>query len=223
MAQTPQVWHTPDTVFPLDKVWVGGQPECSICYNPYDNIFKTPKQLECSHTFCLECLSRLMAVSTGDQEGKICCPFCRRPTLLPNEGPPALTTSQETLCRLPSHQQSEEAVWLEEGKLCYRPQEADSDPGASAPDSAFCICIDIGASKSGEAPAQSRPAPLGLLGRLTDWKRLLTFLGLMLLLVVIILWPLQCIVTTGNMRCMPRAHSPPPTMAAFTMEPDSSE
>ncbi|XP_023862341.1 RING finger protein 223-like [Salvelinus sp. IW2-2015] len=213
MAQILQVWHT--KVRPLEEnvdldkmVAFGSQPECSICYNTYDNVFKTPKLLDCSHTFCLECLSRLMAISLGEQEGggssKIPCPFCRHPTLLTKEGPPALATSQEVLCKLPSHQQHEEPVWLDGEKLCYkRPLEAN--PGSSSSTSASCISIDIGASKAGEVLAQTWPQHIGFLEHLNNWKRLLLFIMLMVLLVVIVLWPLQCIVTTGNMRCMPRS------------------
>uniref|UniRef100_A0A668A2K5 Ring finger protein 223 n=1 Tax=Myripristis murdjan TaxID=586833 RepID=A0A668A2K5_9TELE len=189
-------------------------PECSICYNTYDNVFKTPKLLECTHTFCLECLSRLMAVSLGDQDGgggggssssQLSCPFCRQLTILPEEGPPALATSREVLCKLPSHQQQEEPVWLEGQKLCYKSPGHELGSGASSDNpTALCICIDIGASKAGEAAVQTRTRTLGVLDRLTDWKRLMLFIVLMVLLVVIVLWPLQCIVTTGNMRCLPR-------------------
>ncbi|KAL1021292.1 hypothetical protein UPYG_G00011310 [Umbra pygmaea] len=205
MAQLSQVWHTqvmPQTKkMDPDKVAsASGQPECSICYNTYDNVFKTPKLLNCTHTFCLECLSRLMAISPGEQEeergSSILCPFCRQPTEIPEKGPPALATSWEVLHKLPSHQQHEEAVWLDGERLCYK-QALEAGPGA------LCICIDIGASKA-EVPAQTQTNNRSLLGCLTDWKRLLLFIMLMVLMVVIVLWPLQCIITTGNLRCTPR-------------------
>uniref|UniRef100_A0A3Q3WWP1 RING-type domain-containing protein n=1 Tax=Mola mola TaxID=94237 RepID=A0A3Q3WWP1_MOLML len=163
-------------------------PECSICYNTYDNVFKTPKLLECTHTFCLECLSRLMAVSGDDQEGnshtaRLSCPFCRHPTTLPEDGPPALTTSHEVLCKLPSHQQQEEPVWLEGEKLCYKTtNEMDSSDSPSA----LCICIDIGANKPSDTPAQT-PRNSGRLERLREWKRMVLFITLMVLLIVIML------------------------------------
>ena len=210
MEQTPQIWHMQvdpqDSPGEMKKVLVMSQPECSICYNSYDNVFKTPKQLECTHTFCLECLSRLMAVSVADQDGdgstRLSCPFCRHPTMLPEEGPPALTTSHEVLCKLPSHQQQEEPVWLEGEKLCYKSSRQDAGSGATDSTSAFCICIDIGASKTVDAPNQTQPRTTGLLDRLADWKRMVLFIVLMVLLVVVVLWPLQCVFSTGNMRCM---------------------
>uniref|UniRef100_UPI0037E7675C RING finger protein 223 n=1 Tax=Semicossyphus pulcher TaxID=241346 RepID=UPI0037E7675C len=204
MEQSLQIWHMQvDQVGGLQKkVSIAGQPECSICYNTYDNVFKTPKLLECTHTFCLECLSRLMAVSVADKDENVTsthlsCPFCRHQTTLPEEGPPALTTSHEVLCKLPSHQQQEEPVWLDGEKLCYK------SSGHNAPDSptAFCICIDIGASKSA-APVQSQPRTMGILDRLADWKRMVLFVVLMVLLVCVVLWPLQCVFSTGSMRCM---------------------
>ncbi|KAK2851081.1 hypothetical protein Q5P01_007357 [Channa striata] len=207
------------------KVSVMGQPECSICYNTYDNVFKTPKLLECTHTFCLECLSRLMAVSSADQDGgssggsgstRVSCPFCRHPTTLPKEGPPALATSHEVLCKLPTNQQHEESVWLEGEKLCYKSSSHSGDLGAPDSPTPFCICIDIGASKRLDVPVQTRPRTFGLRGRLADWKRIVLFIVLMVLLVVVVLWPLQCVFTTGNMRCVREPINPNPSSTIAT-------
>ncbi|XP_042265501.1 RING finger protein 223 [Thunnus maccoyii] len=211
MEQPQPIWHTQtaiqDVAGPLQKklsVMSQSQLECVICYNSYDNVFKTPKQLGCTHTFCLECLSRLMVVSQTDQNGddgskNLTCPFCRQLTTLSEEGPPGLTTDQEVLCKLPSHQQQEEPVWIEGQKLCYK---TPRQPGMGTPDSptAFCVCIDIGATKPVIAPVPTR-SRFGLLDRLADWKRLVLFIVLMVLLVVVVSWPLQCVFNTGKLRC----------------------
>lgn len=234
MEPAQQVWHV--QISPQEaaqelqkKVSVVSQPECSICFNTYDNVFKTPKLLECTHTFCLECLSRLMAVSlTGkdDSDGSAClsCPLCRHQTILPEEGPPALTTSREVLCKLPTHQQHEEPVWLDGEKLCYK--SSMQDAGSGAPDSpmAFCVCIDIGASKQAAAPIQTRRHTSGLLNRLSDWKRMVLFVVLMVLLVVVVLWPLQCVFSTGNMHCLRQnGHLTTTTVRPVTLSPDHSK
>ncbi|XP_070824626.1 RING finger protein 223 [Chaetodon trifascialis] len=227
MDQTPQIWHMqvePQvTVGEVQKKFsVASQPECSICFNTYDNVFKTPKQLECTHTFCLECLSRLMAVTVDDQDGngastRLSCPFCRHPTMLPEEGPPALTTSHEVLCKLPTHQQQEEPVWLDGEKLCYKSSRQDAGSGAPDSPTAFCICIDIGASKRTNAPVQTQRRTFSRLDRMADWKRLVLFIVLMLLLIVVVLWPLQCVFSTGNIRCMREPTPPNPTTVTTTI------
>ncbi|KAM9445753.1 RING finger protein 223 [Clarias gariepinus] len=193
------VWHTQTTVNADGEK--GPELQCSICFTTYDNVFKTPKQLDCTHTFCLECLSRLVAISMDPHESKISCPFCRHLTPIPKNGPPALTTSHEVLCHLPRHQQHEEPVWLEGEKLCYKRPIKTGMP-------TFCICIDIGASRQGAgAPPQPRPRA-SLIERFTNWKKLLLFIVIIVLVVVIVLWPLQCIITTGSMRCVPRTSQP---------------
>lgn len=223
MEQTQQIWHmqmaTHETG-PRRKVSVASQPECSICYNVYDNVFKTPKVLDCTHTFCLECLSRLMAISPGDQGGdqltnNISCPFCRQTTMLPQEGPPALTTSHEVLCKLPHHQQHEEPVWLEGEKLCYKSDSCGM--GADSP-TGLCICIDIGASKAADAPSQPSRNFIWQ-DQPRNWRRLMLFLVLIVLLCVIVLWPLQCIFTTGNMRCSRDMSNLMPTVTTTTDQP----
>ncbi|KAM9855657.1 RING finger protein 223 [Aulostomus maculatus] len=226
MEQTPQVWHMQvslrDVAGELQKkVSVGSQLECPICYNTYDNVFKTPKLLQCPHTFCLECLSRLMAVSLADQDDnssstRLFCPFCRHPTTLPKEGPPGLATNDEVLCKLPSHQQQVEPVWLEGEKLCYKSLGNNLDSGPPESPTAFCVCIDIGASKAAEAPLQVQPQTYRMLDRLADWKRMLLFIVLMVLLVVVVLWPLQCVFSTGNMRCIRESRLPEPITTALS-------
>ncbi|TNM86393.1 hypothetical protein fugu_006623 [Takifugu bimaculatus] len=142
-------------------------------------------------------------------------PSVAKPRLLPQEGPPALTTSHEVLCKLPHHQQQEEPVWLEGEKLCYK--SSNDGVGAESP-TALCICIDIGASKTADAPPrpsrnfiwQEHPR---------NWRRLMLFLVLVVLLCVIVLWPLQCIFTTGNMRCRRENANPMPTAATTTHNP----
>ncbi|XP_022608915.1 RING finger protein 223 [Seriola dumerili] len=227
MEQSPQIWHTQvgaqDTTGGLQKkVSVVSQPECSICCYNYDNVFKAPKQLECTHTFCLECLSRLMVVSqagddTTGNRGRLSCPFCRHLTTLPEEGPPALANSGEVLGKLPEHQQQVESVYLEGEKLCYNSSRHSADLGASDSPTAFCVCVDIGASKAVAAPTQTRPRTHGALGRMADWKRMVLFIVLMVLLVVIVLWPLQCVFSTGNMRCMRQRVDSDPTTVTTTV------
>ncbi|XP_050969010.1 RING finger protein 223 [Labeo rohita] len=183
-----------------DNAWDAG-PECSICFSAYDNTFKTPKLLECTHTFCLECLSRFVAVSPEHQGTQITCPLCRRPTSVPEHGPPDLATSQEVLCQLPSEKQQVENVYLDGKRLCY------SNP--MIPD---CVCIDIGAHKPEETPRREETREgfghrmLRFLGFYGNWKRLVIFIILLLVVLFIILWPLQCFIISGSMsECLGRS------------------
>lgn len=79
MEPSPVVWHTQGVLPETDLEKVSSHPECSICFNTYDNVFKTPKQLDCTHTFCLECLSRIMATSMDPQTVKSPAPSAATP------------------------------------------------------------------------------------------------------------------------------------------------
>ncbi|XP_042687603.1 RING finger protein 223 isoform X2 [Centrocercus urophasianus] len=175
--------------------------ECSICFNTYDNTFKTPKLLQCSHVFCLECVARLSkGLPPNHPEDQLPCPFCRQLTSIPLEGAPALETSKELLATLPPELQQEKVLWMEGTKLCCR--QASDDP--ENPDS--CISIDVAMSK----PESPEVPPTGLAGRLSrcdvcdDWKRIVLLSALIIILFCIILWPVQCALKTGNLRCFTR-------------------
>ncbi|XP_016535041.1 RING finger protein 208 [Poecilia formosa] len=56
----------------------GEEYECKICYNHYDLDRRIPKELSCSHTFCLECLETLH--SREGRGWRIGCPVCRHRT-----------------------------------------------------------------------------------------------------------------------------------------------
>ncbi|XP_069097210.1 RING finger protein 223 [Pleurodeles waltl] len=196
------VWHTqvvdvPE--LPTEDVERGeSMLECSICFSSYDNIFKTPKRLQCSHTVCLECVARLVASqAAGKSDTLVPCPFCRQPTPIPEQGAPALQTSQETLSILPAHLQHEEPVWIEGTKLCYK-QPSNSD--SNSPDT--CICVDIGMTKVVAAvPPTEQRTGMRSYCRCSDWKRILLIALMLLILFCILLWPVQCVLKTGNLRC----------------------
>lgn len=183
----------PETTLPKDEdqVW-DAAPECSICFTSYDNTFKTPKVLQCNHTFCLECLSRFVSVLPEQKGTQITCPLCRQPTSMPENGPPALTTSQEVLGQLPNHQRQEEHVWLEGQKLCYSNPQAPNG-----------VCIDIGGSKEQnenrqEETEDNRNRLRNCMGLFKRWQRLLIFLLVLVILLIIVIWPIQCIFSRGS-------------------------
>ncbi|XP_039515199.1 RING finger protein 225 [Pimephales promelas] len=77
--------------------------ECAICFCQFNNIFNTPKVLECNHTFCLECLARMNVKSA--QPNTIQCPLCRAYTPLPDLGLPKLANDSTVLSYLPTAMQ----------------------------------------------------------------------------------------------------------------------
>ncbi|XP_071803855.1 uncharacterized protein [Asterias amurensis] len=65
--------------------------ECPIC----SERFKQPKLLECSHSFCLECLQQLRQNSPSTT--KLSCPVCRQETLINENGIDGLKTNLTVL------------------------------------------------------------------------------------------------------------------------------
>ncbi|KAM5145482.1 RING finger protein 223-like [Mantella aurantiaca] len=103
--------------------------ECPICYISYDNIFKTPLLLPCSHTFCIECLSRLCLFLKKSQDFP--CPLCRNLAQIPPEGVPKMQPNLEIVAQLPPEMQKLQEVWLAGYKLCSRrKKDSEEDKGS---------------------------------------------------------------------------------------------
>uniref|UniRef100_H3B9S2 Ring finger protein 183 n=2 Tax=Latimeria chalumnae TaxID=7897 RepID=H3B9S2_LATCH len=95
------------------------EADCAICWSRYDNTFRTPKQLECQHSFCLECLARMSLAAVAEQTaGRLPCPLCRHPTVLDTgQLITDLPTNSSILNQLklePNH------IILEDGRLYYK-------------------------------------------------------------------------------------------------------
>lgn len=73
-------------------------PECPVCWSPYDNGFRTPKVLQCRHSFCVECLAHLSLVSPA--QDRLQCPLCRHPTALPGGQAVTQLPTDEAVLRL---------------------------------------------------------------------------------------------------------------------------
>ncbi|OMJ93855.1 hypothetical protein SteCoe_3044 [Stentor coeruleus] len=58
--------------------------ECPLCFEVFNDKLKKPRNLDCGHTFCEQCLNKLYTNNT------IVCPSCRRPS---NNMPKALAVN----------------------------------------------------------------------------------------------------------------------------------
>ncbi|KAK2910960.1 hypothetical protein Q8A67_003093 [Cirrhinus molitorella] len=95
--------HLRDPYKPVDENLEPPDLECAICFCQFNNVFNTPKILQCKHTFCLECLARMNVKST--QPDTIQCPLCRAYTPLPDLGLPKLANDSTVLSYLPTAMQ----------------------------------------------------------------------------------------------------------------------
>ncbi|XP_071803856.1 uncharacterized protein [Asterias amurensis] len=75
--------------------------ECPIC----NGRFKQPKLLECSHSFCLECLQQLRQNSPSTT--RLSCPVCRQETLLKENGINGLKADFKTLSLIEAFEKQE--------------------------------------------------------------------------------------------------------------------
>ncbi|KAG7273910.1 hypothetical protein CRUP_009166, partial [Coryphaenoides rupestris] len=59
--------------------------DCIVCFGAYDLSQRLPRRLNCGHTFCQACLSRLDTVI--NEQVWLPCPQCRQNTPCPRGGP----------------------------------------------------------------------------------------------------------------------------------------
>ncbi|XP_026880947.2 RING finger protein 225 [Electrophorus electricus] len=102
--------------------------ECAVCFGQFNNIFNTPKILQCNHTFCLECLARINIISA--QPESIQCPLCRASTPLPALGLPKLATDPTVLSCLPEPMQHVYSIRFsrDQGKLQVKRVPSSAPP-----------------------------------------------------------------------------------------------
>ncbi|XP_038642971.1 RING finger protein 222-like [Scyliorhinus canicula] len=74
--------------------------ECSICWHDYNWSDKCPRELECLHTFCTECLTR-MEGQLASSCRHISCPLCRYSTELTAAGALGLPRQEQILLEIP--------------------------------------------------------------------------------------------------------------------------
>ncbi|KAM4697176.1 E3 ubiquitin-protein ligase RNF183-like [Rhinophrynus dorsalis] len=99
-------------------------PECPICFATYDNVFKTPLLLPCSHTFCMECLSKLCVFHK--EMDTFSCPMCRASVTIPAGGIPKLPPDMSIVSQFPPWIGQLQNVWMEGSKLCWRKEHDQS-------------------------------------------------------------------------------------------------
>ncbi|XP_043542756.1 RING finger domain-containing protein [Chiloscyllium plagiosum] len=80
--------------------------ECSICCHDYNWTDKCPRELECLHTFCTECLTK-MEGQLPNAGRHISCPLCRHSTELTASGALGLPRQEEILSEILSLQPGE--------------------------------------------------------------------------------------------------------------------
>ncbi|MGH0163488.1 UNVERIFIED_CONTAM: hypothetical protein FKN15_045049 [Acipenser sinensis] len=89
--------------------------DCTVCFCPYDNVFKAPKVLSCHHTFCLECLARMNVSSVENKT--LVCPLCREETQLKTgKGLPDLPNNLELIGKLAPEMQGAISVRFNRSK-----------------------------------------------------------------------------------------------------------
>ncbi|XP_071788090.1 uncharacterized protein [Asterias amurensis] len=95
----------------LSKV-ILGHLECSICCTRYNQ----PKNLDCSHSYCLKCLQELEKTQNPDTN-KLKCPLCQKETVLPLDGVTGLQSNYLLIALVEEVNKQEQRPQGEESKV----------------------------------------------------------------------------------------------------------
>lgn len=126
--------------------------ECAVCFSQFNNVFNTPKVLQCGHTFCLECLARMNIKSS--QPASLQCPLCRAFTPLPTLGLPKLDTDVAVLSCLPEAMQHVYSIRFNRNKCKLQVKRIPSSIPASLNNQRHSL--DLGSPVSADED-QDRP------------------------------------------------------------------
>ncbi|MBN3286840.1 RN225 protein, partial [Polyodon spathula] len=142
---------------PEDTCCDSSELECTVCFCPYDNVFKAPKVLSCHHTFCLECLARIN-VSSEDNEALL-CPLCREETQLKTgKGLPDLPNNLELIGKLAPEMQGAISVRFNrsKGRLWVKKKLDPASLIKSNKVDSVSLCMDFGHPPSSVRTRASR-------------------------------------------------------------------
>ncbi|XP_071788098.1 uncharacterized protein [Asterias amurensis] len=95
----------------LSKVLLG-HLECSICCTRYNQ----PKNMDCSHSYCLKCLQELKKTQNPDTN-KLKCPLCQKETILPLDGVTGLQNNYILIAMVEEVNKHEQLPQGEESKV----------------------------------------------------------------------------------------------------------
>ncbi|KAG8142331.1 hypothetical protein E2320_006262 [Naja naja] len=128
------------------------------------------------------------------------------------EVPQQVAPGPAELCALPPHHpapapelQKEKALWMEGTKLYCR-QCSDSENSHT--------CITIIAPSKPKSPRPQGFIDASPAARYAHWNAILLSV-LIIILFCIILWPVQCIVKTGNLKCLNKFAYPRPNYVPY--------
>ncbi|XP_064027561.1 ring finger protein-like [Pogoniulus pusillus] len=79
-GEDEETWSADSAAAEPCHVAAGGEDECPICTEPYDEQRHKPALLNCGHGLCRACLRAIMDAAGAADFGRVRCPICRQKT-----------------------------------------------------------------------------------------------------------------------------------------------